>query len=146
MLLPPVGLMYIWRRRLFYARGRVLLTVLATLEMAIAVTFFLPRVRIAPTLPVPQETVRFTPSPQSDVQTALDSLDELLQSRQVAAAPEGTFLQHIPEDGVAAKSIECSDFIMRKLAVHRLRGKAAAFVGCLILLNGHAQRPSFSAT
>ena len=101
VLLPPVGLMYIWRRRLFYARGRVLLTVLATLEMAIAVTFFLPRVRIAPTLPVPQETVRFTPSPQSDVQTALDSLDELLQSRQVAAAPEETTSPEVVQQKIA---------------------------------------------
>ena len=35
LVLPPAGLAFLWRRGVFRARGRVLLTALATVEMAV---------------------------------------------------------------------------------------------------------------
>lgn len=81
-LLPPLGLMFLWRKGVFRSRGRVLLTALTTLEMAILFSTMLPSAAVTPTLPVPGSAERYTPAPESDVRTALSNMDMLLRQQQ----------------------------------------------------------------
>ena len=49
LLLPPIGIAYLWRRGVFRTRGRVLLSCVATIEMAVLLALLLP------TAELPQE-------------------------------------------------------------------------------------------
>ena len=62
LLLPPIGLAYLWRLGVFRPRGRMLLTALATVEMAVFAALMMPRATLesAP-LPVPGTPARVTP-------------------------------------------------------------------------------------
>ena len=53
VLLPPVGLLYLWHQGVFRSRGRVLLTALATVEMALLVVWLTPHAELTPRAPVP---------------------------------------------------------------------------------------------
>lgn len=93
LLIPPLGLMFLWRKGVFRTRGRILVTALATLEMAVILSMMLPSAAITPTLPVPGSAVRYTPAPESDVRTALSNMDQLLRQQQS------------PDDGSNASSV-----------------------------------------
>lgn len=90
LLLPPLGLMYMWREGVFKARGRILLTALTTIEMMLVAVLLTPAASPAPILPVPGIPSRVTPAPQSNVLTALSNMDEILRQQQEANGVQAT--------------------------------------------------------
>lgn len=83
LLIPPLGLMYLWRNGIFRTRGRMLLTVVATLEMALVIFFAMPRESVIEAMPpMPAAASRVSPAPESDVLTALSNMDQLLREQQ----------------------------------------------------------------
>lgn len=82
LVLPPVGLAYLWRAGVFRTRGRMLITALATIEMAVIFSFMLPQDELLSQAPVPVAPVAATIAPDDGVVSALDNLDQLLAERQ----------------------------------------------------------------
>ena len=82
LLLPPVGLMFLWRKGVFRTRGRILVTALATVEMAVVISLMMPAASVTPTLPMPGSAERFQPAPESEALTALSNMDQLLRQQQ----------------------------------------------------------------
>lgn len=82
LLLPPLGLIYLWRQGVFRTRGRVLLTTVATIEMAILFAVALPSHDLSMEAPVPVAPVAATIAPDDGVVTALSNIDELLSQQQ----------------------------------------------------------------
>lgn len=82
LLLPPLGLIYLWRKGVFRTRGRVLLTTVATIEMAILFAIALPSHDLSMEAPVPVAPVAATIAPDDGVVTALSNIDELLSQQQ----------------------------------------------------------------
>jgi hypothetical protein len=83
VLLPPVGLFFLWRRGIFRTRGRMLLTGLAALEMTALVVLLTPHQELTPRLPVPAPPAQVTPSPTEEVLTALYNSEELVYQSQL---------------------------------------------------------------
>ena len=67
VLLPPVGLFFLWQQGVFRTRGRVLLTGLATLEMMGMVVLLTPHQELTPRMPVPAPPALVTASPTEEV-------------------------------------------------------------------------------
>ena len=82
LVLPPVGLAYLWRAGVFRTRGRMLITALATIEMAVIFSFMLPQDELLSQAPVPVAPVAATIAPDDGVVSALDNLEQLLAERQ----------------------------------------------------------------
>ena len=51
--LPPLGLMFLWRKGVFALRGRVLISALATVEMAIVMALMMPVQTVSTVQPMP---------------------------------------------------------------------------------------------
>lgn len=84
LLLPPVGLVYLWRKGVFRTRGRMFLTVLATIEMALLLMAILPKKSLVRDLPIPAAPAAATSVPDSGVINALSNIDQLLAEKQAA--------------------------------------------------------------
>ena len=86
LLLPPVGLLWIWRTRSFALRGRVLVS---ALSCAALLLFCLPLFKpssVPTVLPQPAAPVAATRAPQEDTVTALSNIEELLMQQEAAEA------------------------------------------------------------
>ena len=83
VLLPPVGLLFLWQQGVFRTRGRMLLTGLATLEMTALVVLLTPHQALTPRLPVPAPPTQVTPSPTEEVLTALYNSEELVYQNKL---------------------------------------------------------------
>ena len=81
-LLPPVGLVYLWREGVFRTRGRMLLTLMATIEMTVLLIAVLPKNQLIVDLPVPGLPVAATSAPDNGIVDALSNIDELLAKKQ----------------------------------------------------------------
>lgn len=88
VLLPPVGLMYLWQKGVFRTRGRLLLTGLATLEMTVLVVLLTPHQELTPRLPVPVAPSLVTAAPQGETLNALSNIDQLVREQQLAKIKE----------------------------------------------------------
>ena len=89
VLLPPVGLMFLWSRSVFRTRGRVLLTALSTVEMALLVVWLTPHAELTSRLPVPAAPAQVTAAPEGDeTLTALSNIEQLLYEQQLAKVKE----------------------------------------------------------
>ena len=86
LLIPPLGLLFLWRNGVFRTRGRMLLTVVATIEMAVIFTIAMPKPELYTSLPVPVVPLAVTPAPKDDVVTALSNIDQLLAAQQAENA------------------------------------------------------------
>jgi len=82
LLCPPLGLGFLWRRNIFRTRGRLLLTVLATIEMAVICVLLTPEREIITDLPVPVAPVAVTVAPRDDVTSALSNIEQVLAAQQ----------------------------------------------------------------
>lgn len=101
-LLPPVGLVYLWREGVFRTRGRMLITTLAAVEMLLVLMLILPQNRFISDLPVPAAPIAVTHAPDSGVVSALSNIDQLLaqkQAEEMAAA--GLDITPAPTDQAA---------------------------------------------
>lgn len=105
LLLPPIGLMFLWRKGVFPTRGRVLVTAVATIEMAVIIALMMPAASISTAMPIPGTAERFTPAPESEVLTALSNMDELLRQQQAAEAGE-TYVSPIDQAAMMAQQEE----------------------------------------
>lgn len=83
LLCPPLGLMLIWRLGVFRPRGRMLLTCLAMVEMSVAAVLMIPKAVLETAPVMPAAPSRVTPAPESDVLTALSTMDEILYQQQL---------------------------------------------------------------
>lgn len=100
LLLPPAGIVYLWRNGVFRSRGRLLVTALATAWMSVLLGFALPSRQVATVTPAPAVPTAATSAPSDGVVTALSNIDELLAEKQAAeAALNGT---EAPVDDAAA--------------------------------------------
>ena len=107
LLLPPVGLAYLWRRGVFRTRGRVLLSCVATLEMAVLLLIFLPTPQLPQELPVAHLPVAVTIAPDDGIVTALSNIDQLLAQQQAAdAAAAATEVPLTDEEAEAQHAAE----------------------------------------
>ena len=82
LLCPPAGLAFLWRRGVFRTRGRMLITVLATLEMTLLFALLMPEQEIITDLPVPVAPVAVTAAPRDDVTSALSNIEQVLAAQQ----------------------------------------------------------------
>lgn len=88
LLLPPLGLMFLWRKGVFMLRGRVLITLLATIEMTLIAVMLTPAATVTTVSPIPGSAQRYTAASETDALTALSNMDELLRQQQAAEAGE----------------------------------------------------------
>ena len=86
LLLPPVGIVYLWRNEVFRIRGRMLLTAVATFIMAVFFVLRMPKAQIVAAVPQAGTTQAYTEAAATDVLTALSSLEEIAR----AQVPENT--------------------------------------------------------
>ena len=82
-ILPPVGLIYMWSRGIFRTRGRIVLTVVAVVEMAILLIWdplgWMPgNGGPAKVAPVPGSAIAVTHAPDDETINALSNIDDLL--------------------------------------------------------------------
>lgn len=104
LLLPPVGIVYLWRKGVFRTRGRMLLTGIATLEMAVLLACFLPTAQLPLSTPVASLPVAVTVAPDDGIVTALSNIDQLLADEQAAqAALEATPEPELTDEEAAAQ-------------------------------------------
>ena len=103
LLLPPVGLAFLWRRGVFRTRGRVLLSCVATLEMAVLLLIFLPTPQLPQELPVAHLPVAVTIAPDDGIVTALSNIDQLLAQQQAAEAAASATEAPLTDEEAAAQ-------------------------------------------
>ena len=84
LLVPPVGLFFLWSQGVFRTRGRMLLTTLATLAMAVCFVQLTPHQELAVQRPIPAPPAAVTPAPEGENLTALYNIEELIYEQQLA--------------------------------------------------------------
>lgn len=92
LLLPPVGLVYLWRGGVFRLRGRILVTALACIEMTILLSTGLFGLiqwdrRPATQTPVPGNAAAVTAYPGDDTVNALSNIDEIIAQNMSTQNP-----------------------------------------------------------
>jgi len=85
LLLPPLGIMLMWRKGIFRMRGRAVISLLATIEMAIIFAAMMPETKLVSVQPVPAVPAAATSAPTDTVITALSNIDQLLADQQAQA-------------------------------------------------------------
>lgn len=84
ILIPPLGLMFLWRKGVFRTRGRVFVTAIATVEMMVICILIMPKDVPQTHLPAPQPPIAVTKAPETDTLTALSNIEQLLYEKQLA--------------------------------------------------------------
>ena len=84
LALPPVGMVYLWRAGVFRTRGRVVLTGLGTVILAVWCAWLIPSQELRSDIPVPVVPAQVTLAPDDGTASALSNLDQLLAERQAA--------------------------------------------------------------
>ena len=84
LLIPPLGLMFLWRKGVFRTRGRMFITAIATIEMMVFCILIMPKETIETHLPAPVVPVAVTRAPETDTLTALSNIEQLLYEQQLA--------------------------------------------------------------
>ncbi|MGN0185844.1 MAG: hypothetical protein ACI4AL_12050 [Aristaeellaceae bacterium] len=107
LLLPPIGIVYLWRRGVFRTRGRVLLSCVATIEMAVLLALLLPTAELPQEAPMAHLPVAVTVAPDDGIVTALSNIDQLLAQQQAAdAAASATEVPLTDEEAAAQHAAE----------------------------------------
>lgn len=83
LLLPPLGLMFMWRMAVFQQRGRILISVLSTVEMMLFIFLMLPGVVLETAMPIPSTPQAVSFAPESNVRSALSNMDEILYQKEL---------------------------------------------------------------
>ena len=107
LLLPPIGIAYLWRRGVFRTRGRVLLSCVATIEMAVLLALLLPTAELPQEAPMAHLPAAVTIAPDDGIVTALSNIDQLLAQQQAAdAAAAATEVPLTDEEAEAQHAAE----------------------------------------
>ena len=101
--LPPIGIAYLWRRGVFRTRGRVLLSCVATIEMAVLLALLLPTAELPQELPVAHLPVAVTVAPDDGIVTALSNIDQLLAQQQAAEAAASATQEPLTDEQAEAQ-------------------------------------------
>ena len=88
LLLPPIGLMFLWHQGVFRTRGRMLLTTLAAIEMTLLVVWLTPHAELMSRMPVPAAPGLVTAAPEGETLNALYNIEQLLYEQQLAQVIE----------------------------------------------------------
>ena len=124
VLLPPVGIVYLWRQGVFRTNGRALLTGLATVEMLVLFLWMMPGDTVSTATPLPVNTQRTTPAPESDALTALSNIDELLRARQIE---DGTYATQAPSAVELLQQAESERDAVLNTVVYAVYGAGARY-------------------
>lgn len=84
LLVPPLGLLVMWGLGIFRARGRTVLTTLATVEMALLLVLLWPRPEMAVSLPATSVPAAVTAAPEDESLDALYNIEQLIYQQQLA--------------------------------------------------------------
>ena len=103
LLLPPVGLAFLWRRGVFRTRGRVLLSCVATIEMAVLLALLLPTAELPQEAPMAHLPVAVTIAPDDGIVSALSNIDQLLAQQQAAEAAASATEAPLTDEEAAAQ-------------------------------------------
>ena len=103
LLLPPVGLAFLWRRGVFRTRGRVLLSCVATIEMAVLLLILLPTYQLPQETPAARIPVAVTIAPDDGIVSALSNIDQLLAQQQAAEAAASATEAPLTDEEAAAQ-------------------------------------------
>ena len=103
LLLPPIGIAYLWRRGVFRTRGRVLLSCVATMEMAVLLALLLPTAELPQEAPMAHLPVAVTIAPDDGIVTALSNIDQLLAQQQAADAAASATQEPLTDEEAAAQ-------------------------------------------
>ena len=103
LLLPPIGIAYLWRRGVFRTRGRVLLSCVATIEMAVLLALLLPTAELPQEAPMAHLPVAVTIAPDDGIVTALSNIDQLLAQQQAAEAAASATEAPLTDEEAAAQ-------------------------------------------
>ena len=103
LLLPPIGIAYLWRRGVFRTRGRMLLTGIATLEMAAVLLCILHTPQLVQDMPVPHLPLAATVAPDDGIVSALSNIDQLLAQEQAAEAAASVTPEPLTDEEAAAQ-------------------------------------------
>ncbi len=114
LVLPPVGLLVMWGRGVFRARGRAVLTTLATVEMAVALVLLTPKQQLPTQQPVPAAPAAVTVAPTDDSLDALYNIEELIYQQQLAevVAQGGTERDLMTEEQKLNEANEANEAIL----------------------------------
>ena len=114
ILLPPVGLAVMWGWGVFRARGRAVLTTLATVEMTALLVMLTPRQQLSPQKPVPAAPPAVTAAPEDDSLDALHNIEELIYQQQLEAviAQGGTERDLMTEEQKLEEANEANEAIL----------------------------------
>ena len=82
LVLPPVGMVFLWRAGVFRTRGRVVLTCLGTVILGVWCACLIPNQELHSDVPVPVVPAQVTLAPDDGTSSALSNLDQLLAQRQ----------------------------------------------------------------
>ncbi|MBQ3575284.1 MAG: hypothetical protein IJA26_06420 [Clostridia bacterium] len=106
IILPPLGILLMWRKGIFRMRGRAVITLLATIEMAIIFAAMSPEKELVQIQPVPQVPVAVTQAPNDTVVTALSNIDQLLAQQQAQMQGNMPAATEAPTDEEVAEAAE----------------------------------------
>ena len=106
LILPPLGILLMWRKGIFRMRGRAFITLLATIEMAIIFGAMMPEKELIQVQPVPQVPVAVTQAPNDTVVTALSNIDQLLAQQQAQMEGSQPDVTQAPTDDEVAAAAE----------------------------------------
>ena len=106
LLVPPLGLMYLWRVGVFRMRGRMIITTIATLETALIFFLIMPGQQLSSDAPTPVTPVAATLAPDDGVVTALENIDTVLAEQQAAEAAEAGVATAEPTTDPAVEAAE----------------------------------------
>ena len=128
LLVPPLGLLFLWRKGVFAVRGRMLLSALATVEMAVLFALLMPAQEVPVALPVPGVPVRTTPAPDSGVKTALSNIEQLLYEKQLEEVlAQGGTETDLLSDAEQMALIEAEQEAILQTIVYCYSGSGARF-------------------
>ncbi|NLF27458.1 MAG: hypothetical protein GX592_06125 [Clostridiales bacterium] len=128
VLLPPIGLLYIWRTRSFPLRGRMLATAMAFVSMALLFLPTIPKPQLNRVLPNPVAPAGATRAPASDAVTALSNIEQLLIAQEAAEAARLQEGQEAPtEDPALAAQREAENEAILNTTVYSVNKGAKLY-------------------
>jgi len=105
VLVPPVGVLYIWRTGSFPLRGRMLATAISAVSMMLLFLPMIPKPRLNSVPPTPATPPSATRAPASDAVTALSNIEQLLIAQEAAEAAKLQEGQTAPSEEAAQRAV-----------------------------------------
>lgn len=101
ILLPPIGLVVLWRNGIFRTRGRLVLTVIATVEMTLLFTLIIPEKTLISDVPVPVASVAVTAAPDDEAVSVLANISQVLAAKQAEETGVDVVYEDADEEAAA---------------------------------------------